>query len=379
MPELLDIVGQDAALAQLQRLAAGGRTPHAFVFAGPAGVGRRTTAVEFARLLLCERPAELPNAARLKDLPDGSPLRQGCGACSSCRTLAAGTHPDLHIVHRRLARFHDDPKVRGRVMQDLGIDVIRQFLIAPAYRASSAGRGKVFVVREAEMMSDAAQNALLKTLEEPPEGVTIILICTSVAELLPTTRSRCQTVRFGPLPLAFVAGALEADGVDPAEARFWAGMTEGSLGRATHLAAENLYEFKRELVKMLAGLNLAGSATLAELLLKSMEKLGKRAQSREEGLAATLANRQAGQMLLGIIAGVYRDALAVACGADKPLVHADQPDQIARIAERFGPEALAEILTQLGRYEQLLWRNLNQKLLWDNVAATCATAAALEV
>ena len=84
-------------------------------------------------------------------------------------------------------------------------------------------------------------------------------------------------------------------------------------------------------------------------------------------------------MLLGLIASVYRDAVTVACGADKPLIHADQPDAIAEIAERFGPEALAEILTQLGRYEQLLWRNLNPKLLWDNVAATCATAAALEV
>ena len=379
MPGLLDIVGQDAALAQLERLVAAGRRPHAFAFAGPEGVGRRTTAVEFARLLLCEQPARRPNAGRLAELPEDFSLQQGCGACSSCRALTAGTHPDLHIVYRQLARYHDDSKVRARVMQDLGIDVVRQFLIAPAYRASSAGRGKVFVVRETELMSDAAQNALLKTLEEPPEGVTIILICTSVIELLPTTRSRCQSVRFGPLPREFVTAALQAQGVQPAEARFWAGMTEGSVGRAAQLAAEDLYEFKRQLVESLADLTLTGSASLAERLVKTMEKLGKRRQSRDQGLAGTLANRQAGQMLLELIAGVYRDGMAVACGADKSLIHADQPEAIARIAERFGAEALAEILTQLGRFEQLLWRNLNAKLLWDNIAATCATAAALEV
>ncbi|MHC4716487.1 MAG: DNA polymerase III subunit [Planctomycetota bacterium] len=379
MPELLEILGQDAALAQLQRLARSDRRPHAFVFAGPEGVGRRTTAVEFARLLLCERPVEHANAGRLAELPGTSRLTQACGQCLSCKTISAGTHPDLHMVYRQLARFHEDAKVRGRVMQDLGIDVIRQFLIAPAYRASSTGRGKVFIVREAELMSDAAQNALLKTLEEPPEGVTIIMTCTSVVELLPTTRSRCQPIRFGPLPPEFVAEMLTADGVDPAEARFWAGMTEGSAGRAQRLAEEDLYEFKQELVRLLAELTPAGAATLAELLQKAMEKLGKRRQSRDENLAATLANRQAGQMLLGLISSVYRDAVSLSCGADKPLTHADQGEAIATIAARFDPEPLADILAQLARYEQLLWRNLNPKLLWDNVAVTCATAAPLEV
>ena len=379
MPELLDIIGQDTALAQLQRMAVGDRRPHAFLFAGPEGVGRGTTAVEFAKVLLCENPTQRPNASRLHDLPDDFPLTQGCGACRSCRTIAAGACPDVNLVHRRLARFHDDPKVRGRVMQDLGIDVIRQFVIAPAQRASATGRGKIFIVREAELMSVPAQNALLKTLEEPPEGVTIILTATSAAELLPTTRSRCQTVRFGPLPLEFVAGVLEAEGVAPAEARFWAAMTAGSVGRASRLAAEDLYEFKQETVRTLAELAPSAAGAVAEGLHKTMEKLGKRRQSREEGLAATLANRQAGQMLLGLIASVYRDAVTVACGADKPLTHADQGDAIARIADRFVPEALAEILSQLARYEQLLWRNVNAKLLWDNVVLTCASAAPLGV
>ena len=90
--------------------------------------------------------------------------------------MAAGSHPDFQMVYKELAQYHDELSVRLRVMQDLGIDVIRSFLIYPAYRAGNRGRGKVFVVLEAELMSFPAQNALLKTLEEPPAGVRIILI-----------------------------------------------------------------------------------------------------------------------------------------------------------------------------------------------------------
>lgn len=379
MPELLDIVGQDAALAQLQRAAAGDRRPHAVIFSGPAGVGRRTMAVEFGRLLLCQEPATRANRGRLAALPPGFPLRQGCGRCSSCQTVTAGTNPDLHLVHRQLARYHDDSDTRERVMQDLSIDVIRQFLIAPAYRASSGGRGKVFIVREAELMSRAAQNALLKTLEEPPPGVSLILLATGEGELLPTTRSRCQTVRFAPLPREFVAEALAADGVDQHQARFWAAMTGGSLGRARHLAAAGLYEFKKDLLARIAAPTGQAGSQLADLLVKTMEKHGKRLRDADEGLAQTLAHRQAGQVILTILAGIFSDALTVATGADRPLANADEPQAVRAVAQRLGAEPLAEILSQLARYEQLLWRNVNPKLLWANVAVTCTSAAPLGV
>jgi len=360
-------------------MAASPRGPHAYIFAGPAGVGRETTALAFGRLLLCEQPVEQPNNGRFADLPDAFGLRQACGVCPSCASAAAGTNADLHLVYRQLARFHDDAKVRDRVMQQLGIDVVRQFLIDPAYRAPAGGRGKVFVVREAELLSIPSQNALLKTLEEPPPGVTIILTCTSAAELLATTRSRCQTLRFRPLPQAFVAGALVDAGVEDKQARFWAAMTAGSVGRALRLAEGELYEFKRELVSRLGALSGSQTAGLAELLVETTQREAKKQIRADPGLAATLANRQAGQMLLELLASVFRDALAVAAGCDRPLVHADQADAVGALAERFTPPVLAEILTQLARCEQLLWRNVNAKLLWDNVAITCATAATLTV
>lgn len=378
MPELLDIVGQDSALVQLQQAIAGGRRHHAYLFAGKEGTGRRTTAVEFAKLLLCENPSARPNAGRFAGMDDDFSLRQACGQCNSCRTVLAGTNPGLKLIYKELAKFHDDQQVRNRVMQNLSIDVVRQFLIDPAWRASAGGHGKVFVVRQSETMSIPAQNALLKTLEEPPHGVTIILICTSPDELLPTTRSRCQLVRFAPLPVDFVAETLTKDGVAPEAARFWAAMTGGSIGLSMRRSDEKLYEFKKSLVEQLAQPE-PPVGKLAEMLIKAIEKLARKLRTRNKDIAPSLANRQAGQIILEIISSIYHDTLILATGSAGQVVHADQPDAIAAIAGRFAPSELAEILAQLARCEQLLWRNVNAKLFWDNVAITCTSAAALEV
>ena len=98
MPELLDIIGQDEAIARIQRALAGSRMPHALLFAGPAGVGRRTTAVALAKTLLCEAPAELPNDGRLPALDAKAKLHQACGQCQDCRMVLADSHPDFYRV-----------------------------------------------------------------------------------------------------------------------------------------------------------------------------------------------------------------------------------------------------------------------------------------
>ncbi|HUS91198.1 MAG TPA: DNA polymerase III subunit delta' C-terminal domain-containing protein [Phycisphaerae bacterium] len=384
MPELLDIIGQDAAIGQLQRVLAGERQPHAYLFAGPGGVGRRTTAVALARTLLCEQPATRPNDGRFPKLPKEAPLRQACGACTSCRMMDADSHPDFQLVYKELARYHEDADVRKRVMQDLGIPVIRSFLIDPANRRAVQGRGKVFVVLEADLTNAAAQNAMLKTLEEPPEGVRIILICRDAEGMLPTTLSRCWVLRFGPLPRPFVTAKLVEAGVDSAEAAFWAAFTDGSVGRALKLAGQGMYEVKRGLLDRLAGLADAGEAELADYLIKATEKLAGEAVAEAKAadgasLAKTLASRQAAGVILELIASAYRDALTVAGEVDRPLVHADRPDVPAALAGRFGPTQLAEVLDQLAEFERLLWRNVNPKTVWDNVAVTCASAAALRL
>lgn len=341
--------------------------PHAYLFAGPAGVGRRTTAVAFAKTLLCENP---------------TPSRQACGTCSSCRMAAAGTHPDLQLIYKELAAYHDNADIRNRVMQQLGIAVIRSFLIAPAGRSAAHGRGKVFVVLDAELLSIAAQNAMLKTLEEPPAGVTIILICRQPERLLATTLSRCAMVRFRPLPSDFVRGRLIDAGVKEPEARFWSAYTEGSLGLALRLEQSGMYEIKCDLLKRLSGPT--DDAELSEHLKKTADNLATaavNASKKAEGstLSKALASRRAAGTMLQLIASAYRDAITIAAGVDRPLAHSDQQTEIRILADRFEPAKLAAVIEQLSAYERLLWRNVNPRIIWDNVVITCDSAAALRL
>ncbi len=380
---LLDVVGQSQAVVLLQRMMKTERLPHALLFAGPEGVGRRTTAIALAGTLLCGEVQPVENGSHFADLPQTFPLRKACGVCNDCRTMAAGSHPDFHMVFKELARYHDKPEVRNRVMQELGIEVIRKFLIEPAGRAANRGRGKVFIVQQAELMSSPAQNALLKTLEEPPPGVTIILLAHRPEQLLPTTLSRCATVRFGFLPESFVTGKLTDTGAEEAEAQFWAAFTGGSVGRALRMHQAGLYELKTKLVERLAGLD-RGDPDFGDLLLKTMESLANasvKAAKAEHGtdISQSLAKRQAAGMLLNLLCGVFRDAIRISGGANLPLANADQHAVVSALAGRFESSTLAEVIQQLSEHERPLWRNVNLKVIWDNVAITCATAAPLRL
>lgn len=298
--------------------------------------------------------------------------------------IAAGSHPDLQVVYKELGFYHDDANVRERVMQDLGIDVIRMFLIAPAHLAPARGRRKVFVVLETELMSVAAQNALLKTLEEPPGGVTIILICQKPDRLLPTTLSRCAMIRFGLLPRGFVTRRLMEEGLDEAEATFWADFTEGSLGKGLRLARQGMYEIKRDVIERLSGLGSEGDIELAEHLVNVAGELAGVAVAttrKDSGaeLSQLLASRRAAGSMLELIATTYRDALTLATRAERRIANADQQRSVEAIASRFTPLRLSNILEAISRCEQLLWRNVNPRMVWNNVVITCASGEALRV
>jgi len=378
MLKLLDIVGQDSAVASLQQCMGGGRMPHALMFTGPHGVGRRTTALAMAAAMLCEDPQTSPNNGRFSRLDDNFQLTDACGQCGDCKTLHAGSHPDFQLVYKELAAFHPDSQVRGRKMQNLGIDVIKHFLIDPAYLAPSRGRGRVFAVRQAELMTGAAQNALLKTLEEPPAGVMIVLLCRRGEQMLATTVSRCRAIRFGPLPPDFVTGALAAEGVESEQAAFWAAFTDGSVGRALRLGQSDMYQVKCELLDALAALEPGGDAKLGEHLQKVTDAQAlqavKAARTPDGAeLSKTLATRQATGTMLELVASAFRDAITINTGADRPLVNADQRAAVDAIARKHAPRQLAEVVEQLSNYEQLLWRNVNPKIVWDNVVLTCAS------
>ena len=236
-----DVVGQSRAMGTLETQLASGRLHHGLIFHGPMGVGKARAARALAGVLLCHEPAH--------DLT-GRP--RPCGSCESCRLLArdeqeptesdrdeeqgviaSSNHPDLHVVSKELALFSSDASTRRRVLTQFPVDVVREHLVEPVYRRPQVGRGKVFVVEEAELLNPASQNALLKTLEEPPAGTTLILITTREERLLPTIRSRCQRQAFVPLPDEAVADYFDRHGELEGRLRDWAiAFSAGSLGRA---------------------------------------------------------------------------------------------------------------------------------------------------
>jgi DNA polymerase III subunit delta' len=228
-----DIFGQPRAIEFLRATATADRLPHALVFAGPVGVGKATTALALAAWFLCQKP--LPARA--------------CGKCESCRALAAGIHPDFHLVMREQIRQHDKSgKSKGT---QLAIEVIRGELVAPASRTAVLGRGKFFVVEQAELATAQAQNAMLKTLEEPAGRSVIVLLTDSPEFLLPTILSRCQMVRFGSLPVDLVKKRLQERGIETAVAAEAAELSDGSLGGAMRLISEGILPAARALHEQL--------------------------------------------------------------------------------------------------------------------------------
>lgn len=215
-----EIFGQANAVGQLTQSLNAGRAPHAYLFAGPGGVGKRATARAWARVLLCASPVG-PSEA--------------CGLCAACRKVTAGGHPDLLWVDFDFqARFLEEEPAKQR---SLKIATVREMERLLRLKPMEAAR-KVAVLDPAEKLVEEAAHALLKILEEPPPHTHLALLCEDPSQILGTLRSRCQTVRFGTLPAPDVAAWLvKTAGLPPEDAQDVARRSEGSLAKARSLAA----------------------------------------------------------------------------------------------------------------------------------------------
>jgi DNA polymerase III subunit delta' len=220
-----EILGQPQVVATLLSSMTSGRVHHAWIFHGPAGVGKFTAAMCFARALLT------------------SGLEIGAGAVALPNAMtdvdangSAFTHPDLHIITKELARYSDDASVRSRKLISIPKEVIATHLLAPAALAPTVSADtlakKIFIVDEAELLNAVSQNALLKTLEEPASGTVIILVTSSEDRLLPTIRSRSQRLAFGALDAESMDSWLNASGVEisPDESAWLVEHSRGSPG-----------------------------------------------------------------------------------------------------------------------------------------------------
>jgi len=385
--------GQPEALAAIAAMVHG--APHAVLFVGPASCGKTTLALDLAAGLLCTDP---------------DPAKRPCRDCRGCRQVASGNHPDIH----RLSPEGPGGQIRIGKATDPEPGTVRR-LISELALLSVEGGARLAIVEQAHRLNDDAQNALLKLLEEPPTGVTIVLCADDEECLLPTVRSRCARVRLRAVSGREIEHWLGELGIAdaPSAARF-ARLAEGSPGLALAYArapeaARLRGELSRGLLDMLAagrherlGAVRALTTTAASLEAALAEgrrggaaaeeaarapRRGKKAPAATEGQTdsgapteeapkATASDRRAAAAtLLAIWASVTRDLAVAGLGGRRQLHHPDLVDELAAIAPTLGPGVLAGFLERLNRTSAQLDDNVNPELALDVLALTWPRAA----
>lgn len=296
------------------------RVPHAFFFHGPEGVGKELFSRGLAQRLLCGSPKKRACNEKSVGIRE---LWEGCGACDDCRWVEAGTHPDFHLIDRRLHRDHPDPLVQKRSGRELTVDVVRHFVIDKVALTPHRGRAKVFVIRGADEMTTQAQNALLKTLEEPPGTTFLILLASAIDYLLPTTLSRCQEVRFDGLPESFVRdrlGAMCANATAD-ELTWCAKFGEGSLGQSKEAVAFGIFSMAQELDVRLAELHQIEPGVLVKFWSEAGKVLGERYAKDDEEMTEAEGTRRGTITMLRLTATALAARLRSSVG-DEPFAEA---------------------------------------------------------
>ncbi|MBS0471970.1 MAG: DNA polymerase III subunit delta' [Proteobacteria bacterium] len=273
--ETLRLAGQDAALTRAARAIRGGHPPQAWLLCGPPGIGKATLAYRIARYLL----AFGAKAAGPEDLsvPERDP---------AALQLAAGAHPGLLVLKRGL---NDS----GKLMSVLGVDVVRK-LQGFFGMTSGAGGWRVVIVDTADDMNDAAANALLKLLEEPPQRAMLLLLSNTLGRLLPTIRSRCQRLDLRPLDPATLEAELARllPERDSTERAALARLSGGSVGLALRLASGDGVELAREADRFLDNPpDIAAALALADRINRITDGLDGFAAFLHDALVARIRAR----------------------------------------------------------------------------------------
>jgi DNA polymerase-3 subunit delta' len=314
-----DIVGQDKPLAALRAAFANERLHHAYLFFGPEGVGKHTVAVAFAKAIHC---SELSN--------------DFCGGCANCKRIADSNHPDVRVIE----------PLSGK--KEISIAQIRELERELNYR-SFTGKRKVAIIDPATLMNLSSQNALLKTLEEPPADCLIILIAPNSGGLLPTLRSRCLRLAFAPLARQEVAAYLVTrHGMNSTDAEFVAALGVGSIGAALSLEKDDLSEKRRiwsGMLSSLKGKDYHGAMIAAEAL----------ASNRDDALK-----------FLKWAQSWYRDLLihAIDNHSDE-LVNLDMRDQIAQQSAGDNVDRNLRAFSQSAGAAARIQRNLNRRMVLE--------------
>jgi len=314
-----EIIGQEKPLSMLRSALANGRSHHAYLFIGPEGVGKHTVAVAFAKAVHCSEAAN-----------------DFCGRCANCARIADSNHPDVRIIE----------PLAGK--KEISIQQIRELERELSYR-SFTGKRKIVIIDPASLMNGSAQNALLKTLEEPPQDSLIILIAANLGGLLPTVRSRCLPVSFAPLTRKDVAAFLQSrQGLTAADAEIAAALSMGSIGAALNFDREELVEKRRIWLGMLSSLKAAdyqGAMVAADALA---------------------ANRDETLKFLRWAESWYRDLLVYAVSREPDqLVNLDLRDQIEQQSTTHTIDHNLRAIGQSAGAAARIQRNFNRRMVLE--------------
>jgi len=324
-----EIRGQERAIKILRQTIANDHLAQAYLFHGPDGVGKKKTAMAFAKALNCDTHSE-----------------DACGHCLSCRKISEGIHPDVTLLQQE----------KGEIK----IGAIREIISGMIYRPLEA-RKRVVIIDEADKCNLQASNAFLKTLEEPPVETVIILV-SSNPDLLPqTVLSRCRRVSFSSIPARIIADILvQKNGLAPSAAENAAYLADGSIGKAIALASTDVQQVRGDILEGLAGREAAPG-----IFFDLAERY-----SKDEGLFYDA---------LYWFSTYFRDILILKSGGELTLIiNKDLHASLSEIGDKISEEGLLEILNFIQSIYKGQERNMNRQLALDVLGTKIMEALALK-
>jgi DNA polymerase III subunit delta' len=337
-----DIKGHAHVYELLARAAARDSLPPSLIFAGPEGVGKRMTAIALAQLLNCLGPI----LSRVDAASETSGhATDACGVCASCKRIARGVHADVLLIA---------PGDTGAIK----VDQVREAVERTAYRPFE-GRRRVVVIDDADGLIIAAQDALLKTLEEPPPASVFVLVTSRADTLLPTVRSRCHRLRFGRLPPADVAAVLtERHEYSQADAHAAAALSDGSIGAALEGGVEGFVDAREAAAGLLDSVATSNDPRRRLEGAKALTGAVRGGSDRDE-----LARR------LHALSSILRDLGVLLSRADeRSLANADLRPLLERLQRSFDGDRALRAFSAVDRALSALERNASPKIVADWLA-----------
>ena len=332
------LVGNDQIKQILRRMLEKERIPRSLLFVGEEGIGKKQFALELAKSFVCQNPQNF----------------QACGKCPVCKRADKFNFPksDDRDAHRQII-FSDFPDI-GQIIsynRNILVDAIRDLEKEANFRPFEA-KARFFIIDDADKMNDAASNALLKTLEEPPATTYLFLITSRPDALLQTILSRCQTLRFAPVPANQIEKhLLETKKYAIDDAELLSLLSAGSIGRALTLDLEKFRERRDQMLKVLQSLLIENNRAF---LLKTTEEI------------TDAKNKDAYEKFLDILQTLIHDVWKVNLGGDEfAIVNRDYKTQIKMLAEKADAKRLSKWLMEIEKMRELFAVNLNKKLATD--------------